>query len=129
MLEGAASAEGAVACSIRGVRREGPQRPLLRGALGRTAHPRVDRPATSGASPGLSRPIAHPASDPGSRLDPMRTRRRPAARLSHHPVVHCEGSGRWLWSCGCGARGFSSPGGWHGAITAALVHQSQVPGE
>ena len=59
----------------------------------------------------------------------MRTRRRPAARLSHHPVVHCEGLGRWQWSCGCGARGSLSPGGWHDAFTAALVHQSQVPGE
>ena len=59
----------------------------------------------------------------------MRTRRRPAARLSHHPVVHCESLGRWQWACGCGARGFSSPGGWHDAFTAALVHQSQVPGE
>ncbi|MFQ6170420.1 hypothetical protein ACK8HX_02340 [Oryzobacter sp. R7] len=58
----------------------------------------------------------------------MRNRRRRSARLSHHPVVHCD-TGKWLWSCGCGARGSSTPGGWHGALTAALVHTSQVPGE
>ncbi|MBT9257911.1 hypothetical protein KMZ32_02360 [Phycicoccus sp. MAQZ13P-2] len=59
----------------------------------------------------------------------MRTRRRGSYRLTHHPVVQCGGQGRWLWSCGCGARGSATSGGWHGAYTAALVHHSLSPGE
>ncbi|HET7761800.1 MAG TPA: hypothetical protein VFL46_05515 [Phycicoccus sp.] len=59
----------------------------------------------------------------------MRSRRRGTYRLSHHPHVHCEGAGRWLWTCACGARGAALSGGWHTAYTAALVHQSLSPGE
>lgn len=59
----------------------------------------------------------------------MQSRRRSTYRATHHPVVHCGGAGRWLWACGCGARGIASSGGWHHAFTAALVHQSLSPGE
>ncbi|NHI20632.1 hypothetical protein H9L10_07485 [Phycicoccus endophyticus] len=58
----------------------------------------------------------------------MQSRRR-SHRASHHPVVHCGGHGRWSWACACGARGTAASGGWHGAVTAALVHQSLSPGE
>jgi hypothetical protein len=62
-------------------------------------------------------------------LDNMHTRRRASYRVTHHPHVHCEGGGRWRWACACGARGWSMAGGWQGAYTAALVHQSMSPGE
>ena len=106
-----------------------PRRPPTPVPVGRTDDTGIDRVGTP-----VDRSARRGTISPSSwwtrrRLRCMRTRRRRNARLSHHPVVHCEALGKWQWSCGCGARGSSFPSGWHGALTAALVHQSQVPGE
>ena len=98
-------------------------------ALGRTAEGRsTDLPVSGGRAAGTPRGGCRPGAWRRT-LPAMYPRRRAVHRHSHHPFVHCGGQGRWLWSCGCGARGIAAAGGWHGAFTAALVHQSLSPGE
>ena len=98
-------------------------------AVGRTADTGIDRRGTPGHRSARRGAMSCGSVAPPAQSGCMRTRRRRTARLSHHPVVHCESLGKWQWQCGCGARGSSFPSGWQGALTAALVHQSQVPGE